>query len=328
MKKNNLMKKMIGSLILPVTVFVVMYIFTHSNGKQYFGTWAMWETLIVDIAVASVMALGIGLQFNNGRFDFSGGSIMLLSAIIAGNTARIADNNILLFFIISILSSVLLSSIVGLIYVYGRLPIQVATIAMTLFYEGISTIIFNGGGVNIVGNMTLNRFSVYPNVLVPFLGAVFIYHVYNTYTVSGRQSELLANNQQSAVNIGINEEKNVLISFVVSGLIFGLATTIFASTGIRQAAFTPLASVQSLFSNILPVFIGLMLARFSGKTLGIIFGAVSLSILNYGLSIVFTAEMGSAITNIISGIFIFILNVAFSGEESIISRIKFKFANR
>ena len=43
---------------------------------------------------------------------------------------------------------------------------------------------------------------------------------------AGRQATLLANNQQSAVNIGIKENRNVIISYVFSGLIFGLATVI------------------------------------------------------------------------------------------------------
>ena len=48
----NILKRIGGTLMLPVIVFVVMMILCYSNGKMYFGTWMMWKTLIVDIAVS------------------------------------------------------------------------------------------------------------------------------------------------------------------------------------------------------------------------------------------------------------------------------------
>ena len=90
----KILKRIGGTLMLPVIVFVVMMILCYSNGKMYFGTWMMWKTLIVDIAVSVTCALGIGLQFKCGRFDFSGGAIMLVAGILAGNIARDTGNSV------------------------------------------------------------------------------------------------------------------------------------------------------------------------------------------------------------------------------------------
>ena len=92
----NILKRIGGTLMLPAAVFVVMMILCYSHGKMYFGTWMMWKTLIVDIAVSVTCALGIGLQFKCGRFDFSGGAIMLVAGILAGNIARDNGNNVVL----------------------------------------------------------------------------------------------------------------------------------------------------------------------------------------------------------------------------------------
>ena len=99
-KAVSLLKRLGGTLMLPLIMYFAMMILCYSNGKMYYGTVRMWRTLIVDIAVSVTCAMGIGLQFRSGRFDFSGGAIMLLGAIIAGNTAVRAGNNLLLMFVL------------------------------------------------------------------------------------------------------------------------------------------------------------------------------------------------------------------------------------
>ena len=149
-------------------------------------------------------------------------------------------------------------------------------------------------------------------VLIPLLLAIGIYVAYSYFTVTGKQAALLSRNQNASVNIGIKERKNVIVSYVYSGLIFGMATLIFAGTGIQRASFSSLTTVGQLFSNILPVFIGLMLIGFCGDTIGIIMGSITLSVLSYGLKAVFQEEMGSAISIVITAIFILVINVVSS----------------
>jgi len=140
-KRITITKRIIGTLALPVIMYFLMMALAYSNGKMYYGTIAMWKTLIVNIALSIATALGIGLQFNSGRFDFSGGAIMLLSSIIAGNVAIDHGNDLKIFFVLTLVLCVLFSVLVALIYVYGRLPIIIATIGMTLFFESLTTLL-------------------------------------------------------------------------------------------------------------------------------------------------------------------------------------------
>ena len=311
MKKNlvSALKRIGGTLMLPVIMYLAMMWLCYANGKMYFGTDKMWRTLIVDIAVSISCAMGIGLQFKNGRFDFSGGAIMLLSAIIAGNIARNMDNNLGLMVVLCVVCCVVFSLLVALFYVLARVPIIITTIGFALLYESITCLVFDGTGINIISNMTLRKFATYPAVIWPLIGVIALYAIYSYLTTSGRQATLLANNQQSAVNIGIRENRNVIVSYVFSGLIFGLATVIWIAKAKHDAAYSSMMTVGQLFSNILPVFIGLMLARFCGDTIGIIMGSITLCLLSYALNAVFASTLGSAISNICMGSFILIINV-------------------
>ena len=308
-KRKSPLRRIVGTLALPVVMYLIMMVMCYSNGKMYFGTWNMWKTLIVDIALSVTCAMGIGLQFKCGRFDFSGGSIMLLSAIIAGNIARSMGSNIPIMILLCMVCCVVLSVLVALFYVYGRIPIVITTIGFALLYEAITCLVFGGTGINIISNMTLRKFATYPAAIWPLIGVIALYAIYSYLTTSGRQATLLANNQQSAVNIGIKENKNVIISYVFSGLIFGLATVIWIAKAKHDAAYSSMMTVGQLFSNILPVFIGLMLARWCGDTIGIIMGSVTLCLLSYALNAVFASTLGTAISNICMGTFILVINV-------------------
>ena len=324
----KILKKIGGTLMLPVGVYIVMMILCYANGKMFFGTWAMWKTLSVDIAVSITCALGIGLQFKCGRFDFSGGAIMLIAGILAGNIARDNGNSVVLMVVLAMVVCIVLSLLVSALYVYGRLPIIIATIGMAMLYEAVTCLLYNGTGVNLVPNMTLRVFATFPAVLIPLAIAIAVYAFYSYFTTTGKQATLLANNQQSAVNIGINENKNVIVSYVFSGILFGLATIIWVTKSIHNASFSSLTTVGELFSNILPVFIGLMLMNFCGDTIGIIMGSITLCLLNYGLKAVFSNETGAAIATIVTGIFILMLNVVSAQGMNWINMIRKAFKRK
>lgn len=319
-KGKDLLKRAAGTLMLPVTMYIIMMIICFANGKMYFGSWAMWRTLLVSITVAVSSAMGIGLQFKSGRFDFSGGSIMLIAAIVAGNVAKEHGDNVILFSALCLGTCVILSVGVALVYVYGRLPIGIATIGMALFYESVTTLIFDGGGVNLTANMSLKKLSSYPFVFISFVGAVAVYAFFSYVSKTGKQALLLANSQQSAVNIGINEAQNVIISYVYSGLIFGFATMPYASLAIHNGSYTSLSTVGELFSNILPVFVGLYIGVFCGDTIGILMGAVSICLVNYGLQAVLKAELGAAVSTAVLGIFVLAVNLV-AGQGANIKKI-------
>lgn len=308
-KRKSPLSRIVGTLALPLAMYLIMMALCYTNGKMYFGTWNMWKTLIVDIALSVTCAMGIGLQFKNGRFDFSGGSIMLLTSIIAGNTALQMGNNVTVMVLLCIVGCVVLSLLVALFYVYGRIPIVITTIGFAMLYESVTCLIYGSRGINIVSNMTLRLFSTYPAVLAPMVVAIAIYAFYSYCTVSGKQARLLSNNQQAAVNIGVSEKKNVIVSYLFSGLIFGFATVIYIANGMHRAATTSMGTVGELFSNILPVFIGLIVGAFCGDTIGTIVGSLTLCLMSYGLKAVFSDELGSAIATICMGAFILIINV-------------------
>ncbi len=283
-KAINFIKRLFLTLLFPLIVYVVMYILAKSKGIEYYGlTIEMWRTVLVNTASTAVAALAIWLQVKNGRFDFSGGAVMVLSAILAGNIVVNAKMGSLAFLLLCIVFAVLLSVFTSVIYILGRLPIMICTIGVALLYESITYLIYDARGLSILSNTRLTKFGRMPYILIVLGIALVVFIVYCYKTVAGKQSKALANNQQAAVNIGINEKKNVVLTFIICGILLGCAACIYGSNN-QVKAQSGLSTANTLFSNIIPAYMGVFVGAASVDAIGVFVAALAMEILNFGLS--------------------------------------------
>lgn len=279
----TIIKKVALTIAFPVLMFVVMSIITASNGSgSSFVSTTMVRQVALKASMTTIIALAIFLQFKNGRFDFSGGATMILSSIIAGNIAVQLGSNPVVFLLLAVLISVALSMITASAYVFTRVPVIICTIAVTLVYESLTYLFFDGEGLSVISNTTLVTFGRIPYVFIPLVIAVCLFLFYSNYTVEGRRSKLLAGNQKVAVNIGINERKSVYVTYIFAGILLGLGATIYGS----QNIISPQANLSTsgiLFSYIVPVFIGMFLGSASNDAIGVVVASIGMELLNYGL---------------------------------------------
>ncbi|MBP3824195.1 MAG: hypothetical protein ILA11_00480, partial [Butyrivibrio sp.] len=126
-------------------------------------------------------------------------------------------------------------------------------------------------------------FGRLPGIFLPAGLAVLAFVVFTYFTAAGRKGKILSNNQRAGVNIGINEKKNVFITYIFSGIILGFAALIYVS----QNEVNPqsgLATSGIMFSYIVPVFMGTFIGLASCDVIGIAIAAIGMEIMNYGLN--------------------------------------------
>lgn len=283
MNKKTIFQKLMAIFFMPVLIYLVMLFVSIGNGNSYNifnGDTAM--IILKKTSYMTIIALGIGFQLGYGRFDFSGGAITVLSAMIAGRIC--ADNGLGLgvLLLISILCAVVFSILHALIYIKVRVPIAVISLGTSFLLESLSGLIMNKTyNLGVIPRLA----KIYDTalVLIPLLLAVVLCVVFQRYTVWGRQATLLSRKQSTAVNIGINEKKNTLICYVISGFIFGCAASLYAVSNFMDTITAPLSTAGTLFGNIIPSLVGLFLSRFIDPTAGTIIGALSIQLLYTGL---------------------------------------------
>ena len=285
----NLIKRIVLTLAFPVLMFVTMVIITslnpqcHVNGHNIFLEMGLVTNLCRNTCLSMCVALAIWLQFKNGRFDFSGGASMILAAI-AGGTIGQQLGSPWIALVVSAIAGVILCVLTGVVYVYSRIPIIICTIGMTFFYESLTYLTFGGNGVRgFFSTPSLSYFGRMPGIFIPAAVAIAVFILYNYFTVSGRRSKILANNQASGVNVGINEKKDVIISYIFTGLIIGMAAVIYVSRNDIEAQ-SGLSTSGILFSYIVPVFMGMFIGSVSCDVIGIFAAAIGMEIMNYGLA--------------------------------------------
>ena len=285
----NIFKRVILTLAFPVLMFLAMLAITAGNPRCYvdgdfifLGT-GLIRDVLMNASLSICVALAIWLQLKNGRFDFSGGASMILAAIAGGYVGMQTDSP-LAAFAVAVIFGLGLSVITSLVYVFGRVPIIITTIGMTLLYESLTYILFGGEGIRgFFSDAGLAVFGRVPGVFVPAVLAIAVFVIYNYFTTAGRRGKILSNNQSAGVNIGINENKDVVVSYVFSGLIIGLAAIIYIS----QNNVEPQAGLSTsniLFSYIVPVFMGMFIGTASCDVIGIAMAAIGMEIMNYGLN--------------------------------------------
>lgn len=298
--KKHLKGAMITAAV-PLAMFLLMLAVTRSNGVTYYGQAEMWRTVFTQMGLSVTMACAIALHVRNGRMDFSSGITMLLPGLLG--TYYCIQNNLppTLMLIICIVLSVVLSLFTSLVYTITRLPIIICTIAITLLYESLTHIIAGGLGITILSNNILNIFGRMPVVVIIPIVAMLIYHVFTNWTIIGRQGNLLAKGQQVAVNIGIKENKNVLLTYIFSGIIFGMASVVYVSQN-KIDVQSNLSTASIYFSNIASVYMGLFLGKLTCDAAGIFAGALTIRLMNYGLNSLGYGSGGW--DNIVFGIFL------------------------
>lgn len=303
----KLMKRIGLTLLFPILMFLVMWAITannpacYVNGKFIFLGFDLVRFVCLNACQSICVALAIWMQLKNGRFDFSNGAAMILTAIIAGNVGLMTGSPWITM-LVAVVCGIILCAITAAVYMLGRLPIVIATIGVTLLYESLTYLIFGGGGVsNFYQNDKLSIFGHLPGVFLPTALAMAIFLFYTNFTVTGRKGKILANNQSAGVNIGIWEEANVSQTGMFTGAIVGLAATIYVS----QNQVMPQASLSTagiMFSYIVPVYMGMFIGLASNDVIGIAIAAIGMAIFNYGLNCMNLG--GGGWQQIIMGVFV------------------------
>src|SRR5699024_6988031 len=108
--------------------------------------------------------------------------------------------------------------------------------------------------------------------------------------------------------------KNIILTYLVIGILIGIASLLNASK-VVVAPESNLSSTYLMFSSMGAVLVGLYLSRFSNMALGIFAGTLTMGIFSKGLTLY---GMPSSLNNIILGIFIVVFMGCTTNWEKIV----------
>ncbi len=276
MKTNsNWVKRIVGTAVIPVLAFVVVLLLCGVQGVKLFD--GEGSFILFFRATASVMltTFALSLNLNSGRFDFSIGSVSLLSSVISASICTSLGLSTPVMLTISIVAGAILGLLSGAVYVLVKLPPIIVSLGVALFFEGLAFAITEGYGVSFVANRELTSFpSVFNYGLIIILGLILFIFVFD-YTQFGYEYKALLSGQKVAVNTGVKEVPNAVLCYGISGALMGVVGFISATnTGTIQMSLN-FGSIGVMFTAFLPMFIGGFIGRFCNEKIGYLLGAVT-----------------------------------------------------
>jgi len=268
-------KKLFGTFVIPVLVSVVCMVIGLTNGVDLFNSQLSLITFVRAMVNVMLVTYALSINLNSGRFDFSIGSIALLSSVISTQiTLKIGASPVVML-LLSVLIGGLLGFVSGLVYVSSKLPPIIVSLAVALFYEGMAFTLTGGHGVSFASNTELLSFANIPNYLLMIVIVTSLMIIVFDHTKFGYEYKALLSGQKVAVNTGIREVPNALLCYTIAGLLMGMQGFVSATNNGSITMSLNFGSISPMFMAFLPMFVGGFIGRFSNDKLGYLLGALS-----------------------------------------------------
>lgn len=282
-KLKRICKNTLITIAAPVLVYLLFLVLTNLFGQPGFGVGGDLKTILYNTVYSGFIALAMSYNLTSGRFDFSVGSVLLLSVIAGGNLSAKLNFGPVPMLLCIVVVGMLCGLVSGIIYITLKLPPMVSSLGVAMIFEAIGFSINNSKGVRFLGQFDLLIWSqpLYSVLLLVVVLAILIYLL--NFTKFGYNCRSLQTGQKNAVEVGVNENINSVICYVIAGAMMACAGVVFLCKNGMVSPETGLSSSSYMMSAFLPMFVGQALAPYSDRNIGTIMGAFCQACLTSGL---------------------------------------------
>jgi ribose/xylose/arabinose/galactoside ABC-type transport system permease subunit len=260
-------------------------------------------TVLRQISINGILAVGVTFVIITGGIDLSLGSTVALAGVAAALFARQGNDALALPLIAGISTGLVVGFVNGLIVTRGKVAPFIVTLGMMTILRGTALVVSDGRPVsnlsdafNSIGGGDLLGI---PIPILVFLAVVVVSHIILDRTVIGRYVYATGGNERAAYASGVDVDKVKMFVYVICGAFAGLAGIVLAS---RINTGQPNAGVSFELDAIAAAVIGgTNLSGGIGKVTGTVLGVLIIGIINNGLDLL---NVTSYYQQIIKGVII------------------------
>lgn len=271
---KNLISKYALMLAVPILLFVVLSIIFHG----VIGTNNI-PSLMQQAVAPAILGWGVLFNIKVGNWDFSVGSVVLLSAIIGANIAVRLNWGFAGLLIFCLLVAVLAGVVVGLVYYFLKIPTIITSIGMLLIYESISSYAFEGQGIYLTGWNLLGNTEI---VIIAIVAAATAYLIFYRSSI-GYNVRAVGNNMNIAAQNGLNVYRVKAVAIAIAGLFAGLYAFISLGTSGVQKTVSSMGTMGTCFDAMMCVFVGMSITRRGNLVAGIFCGSLVMQLVKLAL---------------------------------------------
>ena len=301
------------SFIFVLIAIFIVYAITSSG-----LTWSGVMNIFRHSAVIGTVALGMGLICLTGEIDLSVGSMLALTAGFSVVVFNITGS-ILLTLLFALGFGAVCGFVNGLLVGGVQMPAFIVTLATMLIYRSFAQYFCQhldraliGGGSSVYKMDTAkaaykalfgfgNGKIATVGIVMLLMTALFVY--LSGWTKYGKKIYAIGSNFKAAKMSGINVSMMKISAFTICGILTGLGAFLWiAMNGSADPATT--GSSYEMYAIASVVLGGIAMSGGRGKMLGVLFGAMSYTIVD---KIIVALKMDSLINNAIKGIILILV---------------------
>lgn len=274
-----------------VLILTILFFATQIDG--YFSP-RMINRIATSVAVILPIAIGQALVVMTRNIDLSVGSIVGIVAYIIGDyLGSHGDINPVLVILLALALGAFCGAINGVLVAYGKVPSIIVTLGtLALFrtflveYSDARTITTSGLPQWLVDLPQVNLFSIgnfdMRLIVALALAAALLAWLALSRLRMARKIYAVGSNPDAAIVAGINAQRVVFVSFVLSGLLAGLAGFIFLA---KFGNITVVAGLGFELKSVAAVVVGgVNIFGGSGSILGVLIGSVLVDTIDNSLT--------------------------------------------
>ena len=292
------------SYIFVMLIIMIAYAFViEANGNAF--KWSHIAAILgsQNTCIVGTMALGMALVIITGQIDLSVGSSLVLCTGVTIMVFNMTDS-ILLMVLAALASGAICGLINGLLVGLGKMPPFVVTLGTMLIYRSVALSFVRtidpaiSGSASSqfamlsdksnyeflrmkfgTGKLALGSFSI-PYITILFILVAVLFIVIAKRTKYGKSVYAVGSNEKSARLAGVNVTWVKISVFIITGMLVGVASIMQAC---KIGNVTPASSGVSyeMYAIAAVVLAGINMAGGKGNMLGVIFGALSYTTINF-----------------------------------------------
>ena len=285
---NPLTRALSGySFVLIFLAILIAYLIINGKATTFSGV----MNILRHSAVVGIMSFGMGLVIITGGIDLSVGSMLALIGGV-GVVVFNGTDSILLTLLVTLVSGAILGFINGILIGKVKMPPFIVTLATMLIYRSISQYYLRTLTLSIYsmdaskpgfepiyrfGQMKVFGFLPMAGIVLLAVTAVMVF--ISTSTKFGKSVYAIGSNERAARLAGINVEWTQVAVYTITGFLCGISTYMWlAMNGSVDAA--TIGKSNEMYAIAAVVIGGISMSGGKGKLLGVLFGAMSYTIID------------------------------------------------
>lgn len=269
-----------------VWILLIVAIVVMGLVKNSFFSVGILSSILIQATVLGILAIAISMVIVLGDINLSTVGTAGFSALV-GVMLMKAGLPVPLAILVIIAVGGLVGLVNGLIVTKLKANALITTLATNMVLQGALVAITAGATISqlpdsykFVSQGTIGGFPVLPIVLVL---AFVAFHIIWQRTSFGRALFAIGGNERGAYVAGINVDRTKIWAYVVSGLLSGLAGWLLSGyMGAVTSSFGTTYEMQVIAAAVIG---GISLTGGKGSMIGVLAGALLLTVIQVGLTI-------------------------------------------